>query len=327
MMSCKQLAASIQAIWDQVDREERDATPEERHYINNLLGQLKQQKSIEMRIDEIGRGWFPEITVPGDPTTAIAGDAGSVFVQSEGFKAISGGARPERWSTGAVELPSLGYKATAGTLSEADQGAGFVVTPQVIPGQVQKLFQPLGVADLLAGGVATTSSVRYLVEGTATSGAAAVAEAASKPGSDLALSTTDEPVKKIATVLTVTDELLDDVPAVQSYINGRLSLFVQMELDRQLLRGGGSNELVGLTGRSGVNTYAKLAADDNAVCLARTLANTKGSSYLEPDAIIMHPTNWLTTRLLRDGTGGTAGQFYGGRPPAYNTPAPAETLP
>ena len=28
----------------------------------------------------------------------------------------------------------------------------------------------------------------------------------------------------------------------------------------------------------------------------------------------MHPTNWLTTRLLRDGTGGTAGQFYGGGP-------------
>jgi HK97 family phage major capsid protein len=28
----------------------------------------------------------------------------------------------------------------------------------------------------------------------------------------------------------------------------------------------------------------------------------------------MHPTNWLNTRLLRDGTGGTIGQFYGGGP-------------
>jgi HK97 family phage major capsid protein len=28
----------------------------------------------------------------------------------------------------------------------------------------------------------------------------------------------------------------------------------------------------------------------------------------------MHPSNWLTTRLLRDGLGGTAGQFYGGGP-------------
>jgi HK97 family phage major capsid protein len=28
----------------------------------------------------------------------------------------------------------------------------------------------------------------------------------------------------------------------------------------------------------------------------------------------MHPANWLSTRLPRDGTGGTAGQFLGGGP-------------
>jgi HK97 family phage major capsid protein len=67
-------------------------------------------------------------------------------------------------------------------------------------------------------------------------------------------------------------------------------------------------------GRPGINTYTKLATDDNAVALARVIANTAGSSYVQPDAIIMHPTNWLTTRLLRDGTGGTVGQFYGGGP-------------
>jgi HK97 family phage major capsid protein len=48
--------------------------------------------------------------------------------------------------------------------------------------------------------------------------------------------------------------------------------------------------------------------------LARVVANTAGSAFLEPDTIILHPSNWLTTRLLRDGTGGTIGQFYGGGP-------------
>jgi len=35
----------------------------------------------------------------------------------------------------------------------------------------------------------------------------------------------------------------------------------------------------------------------------------------------MHPTNWLNTRLLRDGLGGTAGNFLGGGPftGAYGT--------
>ena len=56
------------------------------------------------------------------------------------------------------------------------------------------------------------------------------------------------------------------------------------------------------------------AADDNAVALAKVIANTAGSAFLAPDAVVMHPSNWLTTRLLRDGAGGTVGQFYGGGP-------------
>jgi HK97 family phage major capsid protein len=35
---------------------------------------------------------------------------------------------------------------------------------------------------------------------------------------------------------------------------------------------------------------------------------------VDPDLIVMHPSNWLATRLLRDGTGGTVGQFFGGGP-------------
>ncbi len=41
------------------------------------------------------------------------------------------------------------------------------------------------------------------------------------------------------------------------------------------------------------------------------IANTAGSANVMPDAIVMHPTNWLTTRLLR---AGTAGDYFGGPP-------------
>ena len=81
--------------------------------------------------------------------------------------------------------------------------------------------------------------------------------------------------------------------------------------------GSGSNELLGLFNRTGsqqINTYTKLAADDNTTALAKVIANTRGSSYLQPDAIIIHPTNWLNMRLLRDGTGGTVGNYLGGGP-------------
>jgi Phage capsid family len=89
--------------------------------------------------------------------------------------------------------------------------------------------------------------------------------------------------------------LLEDAPSIQSYLNGRLSLFISIEEERQLLRGlgAGSNELLGIFGRSGINTYTKLSTDDSVTAIARVIANTRGSSFLQPDAVIVHPTQWL----------------------------------
>jgi hypothetical protein len=38
-------------------------------------------------------------------------------------------------------------------------------------------------------------------------------------------------VKKVATSIVVSDELLDDAPAVTTFVNGQLSLFVQIEVE------------------------------------------------------------------------------------------------
>jgi HK97 family phage major capsid protein len=93
-------------------------------------------------------------------------------------------------------------------------------------------------------------------------------------------------------------------------IGGRVSLFVRIKEEEQLLRGGGTNDLVGLIGRSGVNPYSRGTVDNNAVCLAKVLGNRAGSSFVQPTGIAMHPVNWLNTRLLTD----SAGQFFGGGP-------------
>jgi HK97 family phage major capsid protein len=201
---------------------------------------------------------------------------------------------------------------------------GGLIPPAFQPGIVSKLFEPLGVADVFGSSQTTASQMRYEVEGTATSAAAGVAEGGTKPESTVAYSEVVEPVKKIATVLPISDEFLEDAPSIQAYLNERLGLFVQIEEERRLLRGNGTNELIGLFNRSGnqaINTYTKLGTDDNAVALARVLANTRGSANVMPDTIVLHPANWLTTRLMRDGTGGTIGQFYGGGPlPARTEP-------
>lgn len=241
---------------------------------------------------------------------------GEQFVSSEGFKKIqaeykANGRLGQGISTGAVPVD------TKGTLLEGAGGGGGPLAapvPQVIGGVVDKQFQPLRISDLLLSGQATTNSLRYVVEGTATSGAAGVAEGESKPQSTLGLTTTDEPVKKIATTFAVSDEMLEDAAQVRSYIDGRLGLFVNIEEERQLVVGAGTNEIVGIKpagNTRGINIYAGgTAAGNKAVQLFKALNGQRGSALLEPDFIVLNPADYQDLRLLTD----TAGQFFGGGP-------------
>ena len=71
---------------------------------------------------------------------------------------------------------------TKGTLLEGSgspgtgSGGGALPIPQVVPGVVQTLFQRLTVSGLVLEGQTSGNTIRYVNEGTATSGAAGVAE-------------------------------------------------------------------------------------------------------------------------------------------------------
>ena len=327
-----ELALEAKGVFVRADAEGREPTAEERAYVEQLLDQAAREKSRQ-RLDAIGR----QIGPPGgsnglnrlDPMGAPPGGGpGDVFVQSAGFKSLfgPGGARGESWSTGMIEVsPPPGQMMMKGTLLEgagspgAGTGGGLLPVPQAIPGAVQTLFQPLHVEDLLLAGIADGNTVRYVLEGTATSGAAGVAEGGAKPESILGLSTKDEPVKKVATFLPVSDELMEDVPSIQAYLNGRLSLFVNIEVERQLLRGtSGGNEVQGLLTSRSVPVFTGGTADTKAVQMFKALNSMRGSAFIEPEWIIMHPTDYQIIRLLTD----TAGQFFGGGPfmGAYGNP-------
>jgi HK97 family phage major capsid protein len=145
----------------------------------------------------------------------------------------------------------------------------------------------------------------------ATSGAAGVAEGGAKPESTLNYSEVDEKVKKIATSLPVSDELLEDAESFQGYLNGRLTSFLATEEERQLLLGGGTDELSGVIGRTGVNTLGTAAAGTiMAEHILKAATGSRGSAFLDPDLIVMNPTNWQTLRIAKD----SSGQYYGGGP-------------
>ena len=116
----------------------------------------------------------------------------------------------------------------------------------------------------------------------------------------------------MATVAVVSDELLSDAPAVQSLINGRLGVFVNIEVERQLIRGtAGGNEVQGLLTSRGVPVYAGgTAVGNRAGQLFKAMNGMRGSAFVEPDWVVMNPADYEIIRLLQD----TAGQFMGGGP-------------
>ena len=344
--SIREQIDEYKTIYKTADGEGRDPTDEERLDIESHLAAIEtlktEKEDVEQNIktlqhvDDIGREIGPAlpngldgVSVISDPTDRLFAQLnqgafqqaqksiGLQFVESAGYKQIVSeyketGRLREGFSTGPITIQ------TKGTLGETGSGVGFPIgggglipVPQVVPGVVEKLFQPLTIADLLLSGQAASNSLRYVVEGTATSAAAGVAEGGTKPESTVGFTTTDEPIKKIATILPVSEEMLEDGPAVQSYINGRLTLFVRIEEERQLFRGAGTNELVGLFGRSApVYNYVSGTSDNKAVQLFKALNSMRGSQFIEPEWICLHPTDWQTLRLLTD----NAGQLFGGGP-------------
>ena len=298
-----------QAIIDAADRTGRELTIGEREIINEKLSKstrLRTAAALDEQLVKFGG--------LGDSVSSAngGGDIGARFVSSEGYQRIkSSDVRSTNWTSGAVDV-GFGFK---GNLFEGSGGT--LVPPDYTGGIVRQNFAPVGLVDYFGQKTTTSNSVRYSIEGTATNAAAGVAEGAAKPESTLALSEVNEPVKKIATVLPISDELLEDAPAVQSYLNERLSLFVRLEEERQLLRGAGTNELVGIFGR-GISSLALGTAIANHVQLFRAAAGVRGSAFVDPDLVVLHPDNWVTTRLATD----NAGQYLGGGPwqGAYGQP-------
>ena len=119
-------------------------------------------------------------------------------------------------------------------------------------------------------------------------------------------------MRKVATFLPLSEETLDDAPAIQTFINQRLLLFVQLEVERQLIRGTASSaEVQGLLVSRNVPIYTGSTATDNkAEQLFRAMNSMRGSAFIEPEWVIMHPDDYEEVRLLKDQND----QLYGGGP-------------
>jgi HK97 family phage major capsid protein len=235
---------------------------------------------------------------------------GQQFVDSDAYKWLKNTSRQQgtAWSSPSAELS--GIELFGATLTEASGGAS-LLTPDYRPGILEYLQRALVVADLIAPGTTDGASVSYMVESAPTNAAATVAEGAAKPESTLVFTARTDTVRKIATWLPVTDEMLEDVSQIRSYIDGRLRMFVQLAEDDQLLNGDGiAPNIEGIRNRAGLQADQVRGADTNMDAIRKQITNILVNALIQADAIVMHPTNWQTIELAKDANG----QYYGSGP-------------
>jgi HK97 family phage major capsid protein len=309
--------AAAQGIIDRAKSEGRNMTDAERAEVTlrlktagELLAAITSEANDKALREQIGAAMKDDDPTVDDGSGQPKGkryrSVGEAFVKSDAYiDAIAALASRSRFTTRAVDTGlDLKSLTTTGTVYPGGH--------QDLPGIVTKALQRPTVADLLASGTVTGSVLSYLVESAYTNAAAAVAEGGAKPASDLTLTRVDQVLSKIATLLDVPDEFLQDADAARSYIDGRLTLFIQLAEEQQLISGSGTApNLRGILNTSGIQTETQAAAPDTGLdALYRAITKVRTVAFLEPDGVVINPADYQALRLAKDAND----QYYGGGP-------------
>ena len=308
--------ALVKKLGTAAQAEKREFTDEERAQIKTITDDglalkariAKAQGDVAM-LGEIDR-LTAQASTPRGP--AKMKSLGEQFVTSEAYNFFrQGGHRSQSaWRSPSAELQ---WDPRAATLTEDPASGGALVVPQYLPGILPLQFKRLVVADLIAPGTTDSNVVSYMREKTFTNAAAPVLEGGVKPESTLTFEAATAPVRKIAHWLPVTEEMLEDVAQIRSYIDARLRLGVLITEEQQLLSGTGvAPELLGLRLVPGLAAdVVRAAAESNADAILRQIMAIFATSFLMPDGITMNPTDWAGTLLTKTAQGNylTPGPF------------------
>lgn len=293
--------------------EERQAIQAKIDDANQLKARIERAEGDVNLTAEIERltGEMKPSTPPPAARPAIA-TLGQQFVASEAGRFF----REKRhqgsrnWAAPIAELDMHGIRAA--TLSTDPASGGKLVISDYRPGIVPLPSRRLSVRDLLAPGTTDSNSVTYMVETTFTNAAAPVAEGALKPESTLVFNQVTDLVQKIAHWLPVTEEMLEDVSQIASYIDARLRLGVELTEEDQLLNGNGTPpNLSGILDRVGLTApHVRTDPETNIEAIFKQQMAIFNASFVMPDGHVVNPANWTTIALAKD----TNGQYYGAGP-------------
>ena len=281
--------------------------------MTELMEKLEAAETVE-DINEVKA----EIIAEKERQEVIA-EKSAILDSFKAEKPIEAKAEPAPKTLGEYAMKNLDLSAIrAGSAKSAGTGYGFKAYTDAQTSQtmlvndtnvVDTAIRDLEVRSLFGAERISGNSLKYFILGAREDNSApapgTVSENNAKPQFHIVESNATATLQKIAGWFYETDELLEDNAFLASALNARGLYELDARIEAYLL----STTL----GASGINTAtyaygAKVSPDD----VFKAMMTIKTQSGLNADAVIMHPTDYEAVRLLKDGTGGTIGQYYGG---------------
>lgn len=246
----------------------------------------------------------------GDPEERSLGD---IVVEAAGAQSFDSSYR------GMIKV-----KADRAAITSANTtvGAGRSQGTSLVPGaRVPGIFglpeRQLTIRDLVMPGQTSSSSIEYVKETGFTNNAAPVAETTAKPYSDLTFDMTSAPVRTIAHLFKASRQILDDAPALRSYIDGRARYGLRFAEENQLLNGSGTGQNIhGLVPQATAFNPAFAAADETGIDRLRLAVLQVVLAEYPATAFVLNPIDWAKIELTKD----AGGNYIIGNPQGSLTP-------
>lgn len=138
-----------------------------------------------------------------------------------------------------------------------------------------------------------------------------VAEDGAKPQLSAAGTLVTVPLTKVAGIMKITDEMLEDYPRLVSVIEERAVYEKDLAVEDQLINGTGTApDMTGLLA-AGIGTATWVnggGAQDMVEAIYGAAMQIKLTTGYDADGVIINPADWLTIRLAKDGNN----QYFGG---------------
>lgn len=190
------------------------------------------------------------------------------------------------------------------------QTAAAAVDRTYIPGIFGNVRRRNRIRQFIPQGTMSGDAIPYVVEsGSGEGTVVTVDEGTSKPQIDKDIVVRKAPAIKIAAFSRLSDEILDDLPAISSFVTTQITEDVYDKEDQQLLFGTGSGtplQLEGLTARTGVLDATDVAGlsltfdnvDQKVDAVIAACAALASNEYMA-DTILMNPEDVYDIMLLK----------------------------